>query len=195
MALRIRFAKPTAGHQLRSRILWYLLAALGCVALVGVCVFTFFYIKYARIVDERLKQPMFATTAQIYAAPREVRPGQKLTVHLIANELREAGYTADGAAQASPLGTYSEGGAADHRASRPAIVSRARQRHHPRQRRRGRLHQRRARPAAFELRARAAAHHRPERGRAAHQAPPAHLRRDSAQPGACRHRHRGPALL
>ncbi len=60
--------------------------------------------------DERLKQPMFANTAKIYAAPREVRPGQKLSVHLIANELREAGYTADGAAQASPLGTYSEGG-------------------------------------------------------------------------------------
>ena len=33
-----------------------------------------------RIVDERLKQPLFANTAKIYAAPREVRPGQKLTV-------------------------------------------------------------------------------------------------------------------
>ena len=38
-----------------------------------------------------------------------MRPGQKLTVRWIANELREAGYTADGASQASPLGTYSEG--------------------------------------------------------------------------------------
>ena len=28
---------------------------------------------------------------------------------MIANELREAGYTGDGASQASPLGTYSEG--------------------------------------------------------------------------------------
>ena len=109
MALRIRFAKPAGGHQLRSRILWYLLAAFGCVALVGICVFTFFYIKYTGVVNERLKQPIFANTAQIYAAPREVRPGQKLSVHLIANELREAGYTADGAAQPSPLGTYSEG--------------------------------------------------------------------------------------
>src|SRR5208282_3181639 len=109
MALRVRLAKPTGNHRLRSRILWYLLAALGCVALVGICVFAVFYIKYARIVDERLKQPMFATTAQIYAAPREVRPGQKLSVHLIANELHEAGYSADGASQLSQLGTYSEG--------------------------------------------------------------------------------------
>ena len=92
----------------------------------GVCVFTFFYIKYQGIVDERLKQPIFANTAKIYAAPREVRPGQKLTVHLIANELREAGYTGDGAAQPSPLGTYSARRAANHRASRPAVVSRAR---------------------------------------------------------------------
>ena len=59
--------------------------------------------------DERLKQPIFANTAKIYAAPREVRPGQKLTVHLIANELREAGYSADGASQTSQLGTFSEG--------------------------------------------------------------------------------------
>jgi penicillin-binding protein 1B len=109
MALRVRFAKPAAGHHLRSRILWSLLAAVGCAALVGVCVFTFFYIKYTRIVDERLKQPIFASTAQIFAAPREVRPGQKFTVQLIANELREAGYTGDGAAQPSLLGTFSLG--------------------------------------------------------------------------------------
>ncbi len=68
----------------------------------------FYYVKYQGIVDARLKQPLFADTAQIYAAPREVRPGQKLGIQLIANELREAGYTTDGAAQASPLGTYSE---------------------------------------------------------------------------------------
>jgi penicillin-binding protein 1B len=109
MALKVRFAKPAAGHHLRSRILWYLLAAFGCVALVGICVFTFFYIKYTGIVDERLKQPIFANTAQIFAAPREVRPGQKFSVQLIANELREAGYTADGAPQPSPLGTFSQG--------------------------------------------------------------------------------------
>jgi penicillin-binding protein 1B len=109
MALRIRFAKPAAGHHLKSRILWYLVAAFGCVALVGICVFTFFYVKYTGIVDERLKQPIFASTAQIFAAPREVRPGQKFSVQLIANELREAGYTADGAPQPSPLGSFSQG--------------------------------------------------------------------------------------
>ena len=109
MALKVRFAKPAAGSPLWSRILWYLLAVFGCVALVGICVFTFFYIKYTGIVDERLKQPIFANTAQIFAAPREVRPGQKFSIQLIANELREAGYTADGAPQPSPLGSFSQG--------------------------------------------------------------------------------------
>src|ERR1700685_4539334 len=99
MALKVRFAKPAEGHHVRSRILWGLLAAFGCVVLVEICVFTFFYIKYARIVDERLKQPIFASTAQIFAAPREVRPGQKFSVQWIANELHEAGYTRGGAGQ------------------------------------------------------------------------------------------------
>jgi penicillin-binding protein 1B len=109
MAVRIRFARPSSGHHLRSRILMFLLAAFACVALVCASVFLYFYVKYQGIVDERLKQPIFASTAQIYAAPREVRPGQKLSVHWIANELHEAGYTGDGAAQPSPLGTYSQG--------------------------------------------------------------------------------------
>jgi len=44
-------------------------------------------------VDERLASgPIFANTSQIYAAPREVRVGQRLTVLFIAQELRTAGY-------------------------------------------------------------------------------------------------------
>jgi penicillin-binding protein 1B len=85
------------------------LIAFAAAVLVGFSVFGFFYVKYQRIVDDRLKQPIFANTAKIFAAPREVRPGQKLSIGLLANELREAGYTADGATQTSPLGTFSEG--------------------------------------------------------------------------------------
>jgi penicillin-binding protein 1B len=84
------------------------LIAAAAVAVVGASVFIYFYFTYQHVVDERLKQPIFANTAKIFAAPREVRPGQKLSVHLLANELREAGYSADGTAQPSPLGTYSQ---------------------------------------------------------------------------------------
>ncbi len=114
MAVKLKFAKSAfALHAMRHRLgTLLLLGALGLctlVALIGFSIFGFFYFKYRSIVDERLKQPIFVDTAKIYAAPREVRPGQKLGVSLIANELREAGYTPDGAPQASPMGTYSQG--------------------------------------------------------------------------------------
>jgi penicillin-binding protein 1B len=109
MALKIKLAQPTGRHPWATLALRTALLAAGAAAVVFFCVFSFFYFKYQRIVDERLKQPLFANTAKIFAAPREVRPGQKLSVHLLANELREAGYSADGASQFSQLGTFTEG--------------------------------------------------------------------------------------
>jgi penicillin-binding protein 1B len=109
MALRIRIPKLNLQHPWASLALRIGLVAIATVVLVFFSVFSFFYIKYRHIVDDRLKQPIFANTAKIYAAPREVRPGQKLTVRLIANELRSAGYSADGATETSALGSYKEG--------------------------------------------------------------------------------------
>ncbi len=108
MALRIRLAGLASGHQFKLRILLSVLAACAVVVFVGFSTFLFLYAKYRKVVDVRLQQPIFANTAKIYAAPREVRPGQKLTVKWIANELRDAGYTGDDAPQSSQLGTFSE---------------------------------------------------------------------------------------
>jgi penicillin-binding protein 1B len=110
MALKIRFSMPGGKHPVWTLVGLGVAAAVALFALVGFSVFGYYYFKYRSIVDVRLSQPIFADTAQIYAAAREVRPGQKLSVKLIANELRAAGYTTDGASQASPLGTYSESG-------------------------------------------------------------------------------------
>jgi len=109
MAIKIKFAKPASKRTAKSSILFAAVIVCAAIVLVGFIAFSILYFKYQGIVDERLKQPIFANTAKIYAAPRDVRPGQKLTVHWIADELRDAGYTGDGAAQPSPLGTYSEG--------------------------------------------------------------------------------------
>jgi len=109
MALKIRLAQPTGRHPWATLALRTALLVAGAAAVVFFCIFSFFYIKYQHIVDERLKQPLFANTAKIFAAPREVRPGQKLSIQLLANELREAGYTADGSSQYSQLGTFTEG--------------------------------------------------------------------------------------
>jgi penicillin-binding protein 1B len=109
MALKIRFARPTGKHAEWKLALRIALAAVGACALVFVGISIYYYFEYQAIVDARLKEPLFANTAKIFAAPREVRPGQKMSAHLIAGELREAGYTGDGASQASQMGTYSEG--------------------------------------------------------------------------------------
>jgi penicillin-binding protein 1B len=78
-----------------------LLGLLGCV-LLAVTVFGYYYFKYERVVDDRLKGgPIFANVSQIYAAPREIRNGQKLSTSAIAVDLRRAGYNNN-----PQLGTY-----------------------------------------------------------------------------------------
>src|SRR5579859_5074951 len=113
MALKVRLEKPKfkLSWPKFSLSSWLVRGVIGAVLLVGIisfAIFTHYYNKSARIVDERLKQPLFANTAKIFAAPREVRPGQKISAHLIATELREAGYTVDGLSHPSQMGTFAE---------------------------------------------------------------------------------------
>ena len=110
MVLKIKLAMPSGNYPWMMLALRVALLGVAVMAVAFVGVFTFYYYKYQGVVDTRLKQPLFAQTAKIYAAPREVRAGQKLGVDLIERELRAAGYTTDGASKASPLGTYSENG-------------------------------------------------------------------------------------
>jgi penicillin-binding protein 1B len=82
-----------------------LIAALACLV-VGAIVFGYMYFKYQKIVDDRLASgPIFANVEQIYAAPREVRVGQRLTVSFIAQDLRRAGYNTN-----PQLGTFTING-------------------------------------------------------------------------------------
>ena len=78
-----------------------LVTLLGLLVL-GSAVFGYFYFHYQRVVDDRLAAgPLFASVSQIYAAPKEVRDGQKLTAASIAADLRQAGYNSN-----SQLGTF-----------------------------------------------------------------------------------------
>jgi penicillin-binding protein 1B len=113
MAIKVRLEKPKLkiSWPKLSFSSWLVRGVIGFVLLVGIVgfsVFMHYYNKYARIVDDRLKQPLFAETAKIFAAPREVRPGQKFTAHVIATELREAGYSVDGLSHPSQMGTFTE---------------------------------------------------------------------------------------
>ena len=98
-----RTSRPApARHRLGMRLLSVFLIVAIAVALVGSIIFGYYYVKYQHIVDARLASgPIFANTSQIYAAPKEIRTGQKLTAASIARDLRQAGYNSN-----NQLGTF-----------------------------------------------------------------------------------------
>jgi penicillin-binding protein 1B len=109
MALKIKFRMPTSPSGWGSLLLRIVLLVVAAAAVFVLSVGGYLYFKYGATVDARLQHPVFANTAKIYAEPREVRPGQKLSVSLIGDDLRQAGYTPQGAQKESPLGTYRQG--------------------------------------------------------------------------------------
>jgi penicillin-binding protein 1B len=91
-----------ASRLVHSRLFQIALIALLGVMVIGASVFGYFYYHYQHVVDDRIASgPIFASVSQIYAAPREVRDGQKLSAGAIAADLRQAGYNSN-----SQLGTY-----------------------------------------------------------------------------------------
>ncbi len=97
-------ANPEARRRglLASPLLRFALLALAVILIIGLGVTAYFYQHFKGVVDDRLAAgPLFAPVTEIYAAPREIRPGQSLTIAQIALDLRRAGYGAG-----SALGTY-----------------------------------------------------------------------------------------
>ncbi len=56
----------------------------------------FLYVKFSRLVDEKVKNGPFANTSNIYSAPVVVSPGDPSTQEDVAARLHRAGYTEDG---------------------------------------------------------------------------------------------------
>jgi penicillin-binding protein 1B len=83
----------------RIALLGFLSVARG-----GRRIFAYWYVKYDRIIEQRFRGPVFASSAKIFAAPQVVKVGSKLTVSEIAAELRHAGYSEKEGE--SPLGSY-----------------------------------------------------------------------------------------
>ncbi|MGB8010506.1 MAG: PBP1A family penicillin-binding protein [Terriglobales bacterium] len=80
------------------------LLAFLTASLVVVGFFAYWYVKYDRIIEQRFRGPVFASSAKIFAAPQVVRVGTKSTISEIAAELRHAGYAEKEGE--SPLGSY-----------------------------------------------------------------------------------------
>ena len=71
---------------LRAALVVFLILAVSFTVL-----FSYFYIKYDRIIEKRFRTPVFANSAKIYALPRVVRDGEKIDAREIALDLRRAG--------------------------------------------------------------------------------------------------------
>jgi penicillin-binding protein 1B len=84
---------------LRAALIVFLVAAIG---LGGS--FSYFYIKYDRIIHQRFSTPVFTNSAKIYALPRVVHDGDKASAKEIAAGLARAGYSEKEGQ--SPLGSF-----------------------------------------------------------------------------------------
>jgi penicillin-binding protein 1B len=88
----------------RDPILRFALSAFGLIAIIFVVIFSYFYVKYDRIIEKRFKGPVFANAAKIFAAPQTVSVGEKADLKEIAAALRHAGYS-DKSGEAA-MGSY-----------------------------------------------------------------------------------------
>jgi len=52
----------------------------------------YYYNHYSRIIDRRLSGEIFKNTAQIYAAPYRIYPGDKVTIDDVVARLQRAGF-------------------------------------------------------------------------------------------------------
>src|SRR6202521_3986605 len=115
MAIKLKIPTTgSAGQRGRSRGQSSLLARdpIVRIALLGflslsllvVGFFAYWYVKYDRIIEQRFRGPVFASSAKIFASPQVVKIGSKLTISEVAAELRHAGYSEKEGE--SPLGSY-----------------------------------------------------------------------------------------
>jgi penicillin-binding protein 1B len=110
---------------LTSRKLWI---TIGVLTLVFISVFTYFYIKYSRMIDARLHGDVIVRTTGIYAAPRLVRTGQSLTPAAIKAYLDSIGYVESSKEADSKRGRYTvKGNSIELYTSSDALINKTRQ--------------------------------------------------------------------
>jgi len=108
VAIKLKIPKmtnsPRKGLGRRDPVFLGVLGTFLLLATIIVGAFTYFYVKYDRVIAKRFSSPIFSNSARIYAIPKTVRPGQTLDPKVIAAELRHAGYS-DKSGE-SPMGYY-----------------------------------------------------------------------------------------
>ena len=110
MAIKLRIPgksgkpKSSSGPFSRDPVVRFFFKVFVVLAVLFIGVFSFYYVKYDRIINQRFAHPVFSNSAKIYAVPEAVRVGERTTAKEVAAQLRRAGYSEqDGG---SDLGTY-----------------------------------------------------------------------------------------
>ncbi|HPQ16833.1 MAG TPA: PBP1A family penicillin-binding protein [Bryobacteraceae bacterium] len=99
--------------QLSRKAFWvrFLMHPLGKVAvgislalaIAGMATFTYYYVKYSRLIDQKLRSGPFPSTSMVFAAPRVVTVGDEITAEEIISQLRRSGY---GESNTNRMGWY-----------------------------------------------------------------------------------------
>jgi penicillin-binding protein 1B len=97
VAIRLKIPKstgPAKGFSFlpRDPVVRAILIVFFTLAILVVGAFSYFYVKYDRVIVKRFSSPVFSNSAHIYATPKVIRPGQAIASKTIAAELRHAGY-------------------------------------------------------------------------------------------------------
>ncbi|MFZ0284063.1 MAG: penicillin-binding protein, partial [Terriglobales bacterium] len=109
MAIKVKIPKrkkaAQGGKKVASRdpVIRVALATFVVLGVVISAWFSYFYIKYDRIIEQRFKGPVFSSSAKIYAIPQLVKVDEAISAHEIAVQLQQAGYSQNAD---SPIGTY-----------------------------------------------------------------------------------------
>jgi penicillin-binding protein 1B len=88
----------------RDAVVRAILIVFLTLSILVVGAFSYFYVKYDRVIVKRFSSPVFSNSAHIYAAPKVIRPGQPVPAKTIAAELRHAGYAEK--SDQSKMGSY-----------------------------------------------------------------------------------------
>lgn len=69
-----------------------ILAIAVLCAIAGISTFTFYYVKYARLIEKKLAAGPYANTSMLFASPRTIAVGDVAGPQEVANDLRRSGY-------------------------------------------------------------------------------------------------------
>jgi penicillin-binding protein 1B len=87
--LRIRISRGFWSSRIGLALLVVVLAGL----VAGAGTFTFYYVRYARMIDQRLGGQVFQNPSGIYTAPRTIVPGEALSAAELVAYLQRVGYS------------------------------------------------------------------------------------------------------